>query len=88
MHKVTISGKGLIAIPAELCRRYDLKKGDQLILRESEDSILICPLAEKPLLQLRGKYKDSQAEALNKQLLKERSLERKKDVQNKYLFFQ
>jgi len=79
MHKVTISGKGQIAIPAELRRRYDLKKGDQLILRESEDSILLCPLAEKPLLQLRGKYKDDQAEALSKQLLKERSVEREQD---------
>ncbi len=79
MHKVTISGKGQIAIPAELRRRYDLKKGDQLILRESEDSIMLCPLAEKPLLQLRGKFKDNQAEPLSKHLLKERSAEREKD---------
>ena len=79
MHKVTISGKGQIAIPAELRRRYDLKKGDQLILRESEDSILLCPLDKNPLLTLRGKYKDDQAEALSKQLLDERTAERKKD---------
>ena len=79
MHKVTISGKGQIAIPAELRRRYDLKKGDQLILRESEDSILLCPLDKNPLLTLRGKYKDDQAEALSKQLLEERAAERKKD---------
>ena len=79
MYKVTISGKGQIAIPAELRRRYDLKKGDQLILRESEDSILLCPLDKNPLLKLRGKYKDNQAKALSKQLLEERAAERKKD---------
>lgn len=79
MHKVKISGKGQIAIPAELRRRYDLKKVDQLILRECEDSIVLCPLAEKPLLQLRGKYKDDQAETLSKQLLKERAVEREQD---------
>lgn len=79
MHKVTISEKGQIAIPVELRRRYDLEKGDKLILRETETGITITPLAEKPLLQLKGKFKVHEDKPLTEELLKNRAEERASD---------
>jgi len=79
MRKIKISGKGQISIPADLRRRYDLNTGDQLIVRETENGIILSPMPEHPLLELRGCYKSEQDKKLADELLEERKKEREKD---------
>ncbi len=79
MYKVTVSGKGQISLPAELRKRYDLKKGDKLIIKETENNITLCPVGDHPVLQLRGKLKDDESKSLVEQLLEDRKKERVND---------
>jgi AbrB family looped-hinge helix DNA binding protein len=79
MKKVKISAKGQISIPAEFRRRYDLNMGDQLIVRETEQGIVLTPLPEHPLLLLRGCLKTKQGKKLTEELMDERKSEREKD---------
>ena len=79
MQKITISAKGQISIPAELRRRYDLNMGDQLIVRETEQGLVLTPLPEHPLLELRGCLKSKQGKKLTEELLDERKSEREKN---------
>jgi len=79
MYKVTVSAKGQIALPAELRRRYGLKQGDKLILKETEESITLYPMGAHPLLELRGNYQEAEEPRLTEELLKERKAERKRE---------
>lgn len=79
MHKITISAKGQISIPAELRRRYDLNMGDQLIVRETEQGLVLTPVPDHPLLDLRGCLKAKHGKKLNEELLDERRIEREKN---------
>ncbi len=79
MHKVKVSSKGQIAIPAELRKQYDIKKGDQLIIKESEEGFMLCTMADQELLKLRGRFKDKKAQPLVEALLEERKNERLQD---------
>jgi AbrB family looped-hinge helix DNA binding protein len=79
MKKVKISAKGQISIPAEFRRRYDLNMGDQLIVRETDQGIVLKPLPEHPLLLLRGCLKTQQGKKLTEELMDERKNEREKD---------
>ncbi len=80
MHKITISAKGQISIPAELRRRYDLNMGDQLIVRETEQGLVLTPVPEHPLLVLRGCLKSKQGRKLTEELLDERKSDREKNI--------
>lgn len=79
MLKVTISEKGQISIPASLRKQLGLKKGDKLIAEESEGQIILRPLAEHPLLELKGKLYQQGCEKLTSMLLKERATDRKRE---------
>ena len=74
--KVTISSKGQISIPAVLRKRYGLKKGDKLIVEAKENSIMLRPLPQNPLLNLRGNYKSEGKKKLTDLLLEEREADR------------
>ncbi len=76
MRTIKISGKGQISIPADLRRRYDLNKGDQLIVRETDNGIVLTPIPEHPLLSLRGCFKSTPGTKLTEELLNERKTER------------
>lgn len=78
--KVTISEKGQIIIPSILRKRYQLRKGDKLSVEEAEGAIVLRPLAAHPILELRGKHKSKGRERLTDVLLRERALERERDV--------
>ncbi|MGQ9512764.1 AbrB/MazE/SpoVT family DNA-binding domain-containing protein [Thermodesulfitimonas sp.] len=78
--KVTLSGKGQIAIPVVLRRRYGLQKGDRLLIEEAEGAIILRPLPRHPLLSLRGKYRARGGESLTSLLLEERRLEREDEA--------
>jgi len=79
VHKITISAKGQISIPAELRRRYDLNMGDQLIVRETEQGLVLTPVPDHPTLALRGCLKSKYGKKLNEELLDERRIEREKN---------
>jgi AbrB family looped-hinge helix DNA binding protein len=80
IQKVTISEKGQIIIPSVLRKRYGLQKGDKLSVEEADGAILLRPLATHPILDLRGKHKSTGQEKLTDALLRERKLERERDV--------
>lgn len=54
MAVVTVSTKGQIIIPAEIRKRYNIKQGDRLVLREIDGKLVLVPLGEKPLAGLYG----------------------------------
>jgi AbrB family looped-hinge helix DNA binding protein len=79
MLKVTISQKGQISLPAILRKRYGLKKGDKLVVEEKDGSIILRPLPEHPLLNLRGKYTGEEKKKLTDLLLEERKHDRERE---------
>lgn len=79
MLKVTMSEKGQISIPASLRRRYDLKKGDKLLVEEVDGAIVLRPLPRHPLLALRGRLKSEDEKKLTDMLLEERAADRKRE---------
>jgi AbrB family looped-hinge helix DNA binding protein len=80
IQKVTISEKGQIIIPSVLRKRYGLQKGDKLSVEEADGAIVLRPLATHPVLDLRGKYKSTGQDKLTDALLRDRKLERERDV--------
>ena len=78
MHKIRVSSKGQIAIPAALRKQYDIKKGDHLIIRESEEGFMVLTMAEQELLKLRGRLKNDDQRSLVEDLLDERKNERRR----------
>ncbi|MEW6624085.1 MAG: AbrB/MazE/SpoVT family DNA-binding domain-containing protein [Bacillota bacterium] len=79
MKKVVMSEKGQITLPVSIRNRFNLSKGDKLIIEEGEKEILLRPVSKHPLLELQGKYKLSEQESLTNQLLRERKVEREQD---------
>ncbi len=49
MHRVTVSGKGQVVIPAELRRKLGLSAGAHLRLYESGSKIVLVPELEDPI---------------------------------------
>ncbi len=79
MQKVTLSKKGQISLPAALRRRFGLKQGDRLGIEEKGDTIVLKPLPEHPLLNMKGKFKAEGQTKLTVLLLQERQKERKRE---------
>jgi AbrB family looped-hinge helix DNA binding protein len=79
MHKVTISRKGQISLPAVIRKRFGLKEGDKLGVEEKGDALLLRPLPEHPLLNMRGKFKKEGQEKLTTLLLEDRQRERERE---------
>ncbi len=79
MHRVVISEKGQICIPASLRQRFGLQKGDRLVVEESDGAIVLRPLPRHPLLALRGKLKVAGDEKLTDLLLQERAIDRERE---------
>ena len=44
MQPVRISKKGLVSIPAELRKKYNLKPGDEVTFDESTEGIILVPI--------------------------------------------
>lgn len=50
----TITSKGQLVIPAELRRRYHIKKGTPVRFDDVEGGILVCPITKEYIHSLRG----------------------------------
>jgi AbrB family looped-hinge helix DNA binding protein len=72
---ITISGKGQIVIPREIRQKYDLKKGDRLLVTAENDRIILEKTERHPILGLRGALKGRRS--LTRALLEERKAEKK-----------
>ena len=73
--KATI--KGQVIIPAELRKKYNIKKGTRIAIEEGRDRvILLRPLPDDPITASRGMLKGKTS--LTKALLKDRREEAKR----------
>ncbi len=77
MTVIRLSGKGQLVIPSEIRDKYNLRKGDRLLVREEAGEIVLRPLERHPLLDLRGAYKGEAS--LTEALIRERQAERAKE---------
>jgi len=57
LNVITLSGKGQVVIPKEIRQKYDIKKGDRLLVREARRRIILEITGQHPILNLRGTFK-------------------------------
>jgi AbrB family looped-hinge helix DNA binding protein len=72
----TITAKGTVTIPAEIRRKYKLKKGSRVKFVETEEGILLVPIV--PLEELFGIDKD--AKEMVFEMVRELQEERKREA--------
>ncbi len=75
---LTISNKGWVVIPAELRKKYHLTPGTEVVIVDYGGVLSIIPAMRNPIKQGRGLLKD--LPSLTKDLLKERTQERKRET--------
>ena len=72
--KTTISKRWQTAVPAEICKKYDIKAGQKIAWLDLGNMITILPVAADPIKKFRNSSK-----GLLKTLLTERKKEREKE---------
>jgi AbrB family looped-hinge helix DNA binding protein len=75
---LTISNKGWVVIPAELRKKYHLTPGTEVVIVDYGGVLSIIPALRDPIKQGRGLLKS--LPPLNKDLLKERAKDRKREA--------
>ncbi len=79
--EVCATEKGQIVIPAELRKRFGIKKGTRIKVSEKDDQIILSPLTPEviraKLKKLRGSIKGGQS--LTKELEAERARDKEKE---------
>jgi AbrB family looped-hinge helix DNA binding protein len=78
LNVITLSGKGQVVIPKEIRQKYNLKKGDRLLVREASGKIILEITERHPILSLRGAFKGKGS--LTHALLEERRTERRMEA--------
>jgi AbrB family looped-hinge helix DNA binding protein len=53
--------KGQIVIPAILRKKYGIKNGTKILVRDTGDEIILRPVTEQYLRKLQGSLKDTNA---------------------------
>jgi AbrB family looped-hinge helix DNA binding protein len=74
---LTVSNKGWVVIPAELRRKYKLEPGAAVVIVDYGGVLSIIPAAQEPIKRARGLLKG--LPSLNKELLKERAKDRRRE---------
>lgn len=74
MQTITISAKGQVVIPANIRKKFDLKKGEKLAIMEEEGYIKMIPPTD--LTSLCGAWSDLDAGTVRKQIEDMRKEER------------
>jgi len=74
MQTVTISAKGQVVIPANIRKKFNLKKGEKLAIVEENGYIKMIPPAD--LTSLYGAWSDLDARTVRKQIEDMRKEER------------
>ena len=53
----TISAKGWVVIPSEVRKKFGLRPGDRVHVREEDGRIILIPALKDPIRELRGIFK-------------------------------
>ena len=72
--ETSVTKRGQTSIPASIRRRHGIREGDRLVWHDEGETIRVVPLPPDPLTGLRGA---GRGEGLGRQLLEERSQDRR-----------
>lgn len=79
-YRTRISSKGQVVIPAELREQLKLKKGTPATWREEEGRLILTPITEKRIREIRGFLKPKPGEpSMFEELFAERARERMRE---------
>jgi len=74
---LTISNKGWVVIPAELCKKYNLRAGSKVVMVDYGGVLAIVPAVKDPIKTGRGFLKGTSSMAGD--LKNDRELEKQRD---------
>jgi len=57
MQKVKVSPKGQIVIPKEFRNKFGIKRGEEVVVEELEEGVLVMRKPSKPVKAMRGLFK-------------------------------
>lgn len=77
MYATTVTTKGQIVIPAEIRKKYDIKKGIKFLVEEKGNNLLLIPLTAEYFNRIAGVLNTKGK--LSKALLKERAKDKKRE---------
>ena len=81
-YRTTISSKGQVVIPAELREQFGLRKGTPATWSEERGRLVLTPMTEQRLKEIRGFLKPGPGEpSAFEGLFEERERERKREDQ-------
>jgi AbrB family looped-hinge helix DNA binding protein len=79
-HRTVISSRGQVVIPADLREQLGLEKGTRAIWTEEEGRLILTPMTEKRLREIRGFLKPKPGEpSAFEGLFEERERERRRE---------
>jgi AbrB family looped-hinge helix DNA binding protein len=79
-HRTVISSRGQVVIPADLREQLGLEKGTRAIWTEEKGRLILTPITEKRLREIRGFLKPKPGEpSAFEGLFKERERERRRE---------
>lgn len=79
LYKVQTNSRGQITIPNKLRKLFKIKENQELIISDSEDSIIIKPVQKSNLLDLAGSMKTKKNTDVNEAIKKAKFLKAKRD---------
>jgi AbrB family looped-hinge helix DNA binding protein len=79
-YRTKISSKGQVVIPVELREQFGLKKGTPATWREEDGRLVLTPMTEKRIREIKGFLKPKPGEpSMFDELFAERERERKRE---------
>jgi len=79
-YRTVVSSKGQVVIPAELREQLGLQKGTPATWREEDGKLVLTPMTEKRLHEIRGFLKPAPGEpSMFEELFAERARERARE---------
>ena len=78
MVTTTLSSKGQLIIPAEIRENHMWEKGTRVNIQDTEEGVFIFEVPSKPLMALRGKFKNLDISYKDVKRMRQRDEERDK----------
>jgi len=57
MEKAKVSPKGQIVIPKRMRDKFEIKEGEEVVLEELEEGVLVMKKSKQPVKSMRGLFK-------------------------------
>jgi AbrB family looped-hinge helix DNA binding protein len=81
-YRTVVSSKGQVVIPAELREKFELNKGTPATWSEEQGRLVLTPMTERRLKEIRGFLKPAPgAPSMFEELFAEREREREREKQ-------